>query len=216
MEPNKIYGYARVSTTDQNPEMQKTALAHYGCTTIVEEHISGVADHKPALETLLLKLTSGDTLVVWKLDRLGRSTEVLARTVRILNERNIHFVSLTEKIDTTSIQGRLFFNIMATIAEFERELIRERIILGVRNAMINGTRSGIGFGRPRIPNETFIQTQQLVSEGLSLRNACAQTGISLVSFTVWRKQNGFSGKPNNNNTNNKTLCNTSTFQNTSA
>lgn len=190
---SKLYGYARCSTLEQNTDMQIAALKNRGCAEIAEEHISGAADHKPALETLLLKLKSGDTLIVWKLDRLGRSLESLGRIVRELNERSINFISLTESIDTSTIQGKLFFNIMASVAEFERELIRERVLTGVRNAMANGTKTGVGFGRPRISEATFIETQKLVTnDKYSLKRACETTGISPMSFSTWRRKNGFS------------------------
>jgi DNA invertase Pin-like site-specific DNA recombinase len=192
MEP-KTYGYARVSTLEQNLEMQTRALEARGCTEIVVESISGAETTKPQLEKLLLKLAPGDTLVVWKLDRLGRNLIALHGIVSSLGDRNINFVSLTETIDTTTIQGKLFFNFMASIAEFERELIRQRVVAGVQNAMINGTSTGIPFGRPRIPEEKFIEAQRLVVEQRqSIVVAAKNSGLSPASFVNWRKKNGFS------------------------
>lgn len=191
MEPNgQLYGYARVSATDQNTTMQIEALRNRGCTTIVEERITGVAAFKPEFEKLMLKLKTGDTLVVWKIDRLGRNVILLGQLVQRLNAMGVHFVSVTESIDTTSAHGKMFFNLMATFAEFERELIRERVLTGVQNAMQNGTRSGRPFGRPRTDEQLLIQTQELIRQtGMPIRRACEQNGVGYMTFFNWKKQN---------------------------
>ena len=191
MESNgQVYGYARVSSTDQNATMQLEALRGRGCTTIVEEHITGVAAFKPEFEKLMLKLKAGDTLVVWKIDRLGRNVILLGQLVQRLNAMGVNFVSVTESIDTTTPHGKMFFNLMATFAEFERELIRERVLTGVQNAMQNGTRSGRPFGRPKTDEQLLVQTQELIKQtGMPIRRACDQMGVGYMTFFNWKKQN---------------------------
>ncbi len=120
-------GYARVSTQDQNLELQIEALKKFGCEEIFKEKKSAVKE-RPELEKMLMHLRAGDVVVVWKLDRLGRSLEHLIDLVTGFREKNVEFVSLNDSIDTTTIQGRLTFNIFASFAEFEREIIRERTL----------------------------------------------------------------------------------------
>nr|WP_321410497.1 recombinase family protein [uncultured Carboxylicivirga sp.] len=123
-------GYARVSTKDQNLEMQIEALNKTGCTKIFQETKSAVKE-RPELEKMLEHTREGDIVVVWKLDRLGKSLKHLIEMVSGFRERGVEFISLNDSIDTTTAQGRLTFNIFASFAEFERELIRERTIAGL-------------------------------------------------------------------------------------
>ncbi|MGH2394011.1 MAG: recombinase family protein, partial [Candidatus Limnocylindria bacterium] len=124
-------GYARVSTRIQNLQLQLDALAAAGCDEIVTEQASGRSRKRPELERLLTKLGKGDTLVVWKLDRLGRSVSDLENiVVTELGERGVAFVSLTDAFDTTTNGGRLLFHILGAVAEFERDLIAERVAEG--------------------------------------------------------------------------------------
>jgi DNA invertase Pin-like site-specific DNA recombinase len=115
-------GYARVSTAGQNLDLQFNALTDYGCTTIYQEKISGKNTDRPELKNLLTTLRKGDQVVVWKLDRLGRSLRGLVDLVAVFNEKAVNFVSLHDHIDTTTATGRFTFNIFASLAEFEREL----------------------------------------------------------------------------------------------
>ncbi|MDP9354471.1 MAG: recombinase family protein, partial [Chloroflexota bacterium] len=119
-------GYARVSTGEQILDLQLDALAKAGCGKLFTETASGAKADRPVLEEVLGYLRSGDTLVVWRLDRLGRSLQHLIETVTALRERGIGFRSLTEQIDTTTPGGKLIFHVFGALAEFERDLIRER------------------------------------------------------------------------------------------
>nr|WP_082458797.1 recombinase family protein [Pedobacter sp. Leaf216] len=131
-------GYARVSTADQNLDLQFNALTDYGCTTIYQEKISGKNTDRPELKNLLATLRKDDQVVVWKLDRLGRSLRDLVDLVAVFNEKGVNFVSLHDHIDTTTATGRFTFNIFASLAEFEREIIRERTKAGLVAARARG------------------------------------------------------------------------------
>lgn len=136
---SKKYGYARVSTQDQNLDLQIAALKKVNCDHIYTDRgISGAKTSRPGLNHLQQKLKSGDTLIVWRLDRLGRSLPYLVDTIDRLGKENIHFISLTENIDTTTSGGRLLFHMMAALAEFERSLISERTRAGMAAARANG------------------------------------------------------------------------------
>ncbi len=119
-------GYARVSTLDQDPALQHDALTAAGCDRIFVDKASGKLESRPALDDLLEQARPGDTVVVWRLDRLGRSLKHLLATVSGLEQRGVAFVSLTEQIDTSTPGGRLIFHVFGALAEFERDLIRER------------------------------------------------------------------------------------------
>src|SRR5215216_5179493 len=136
------YGYARVSTRDQDPQLQINALAAAGCAPIVQEHASGVAKKRPVLDEVLAQLKSGDQLTIWKLDRLGRSITFLHDTIAKLAARGVSFRSLTAHIDTSTAQGRLQLNMLASFAEFERELIKERTLAGKARMRAEGRHTG--------------------------------------------------------------------------
>jgi DNA invertase Pin-like site-specific DNA recombinase len=138
-------GYARVSTDDQILDLQLDALHGQGVETIYQEHASGKNTARPELENCLKALREGDTLVVWRLDRLGRNLADLVQTVNALEARGVGFESLTEQINTHSPTGKLVFHLFASLAEFERSLIRERTMAGLKSARARGN-SG---GRPR-------------------------------------------------------------------
>jgi DNA invertase Pin-like site-specific DNA recombinase len=138
-------GYARVSTDDQTLDLQRDALKRAKCRQIYEEHASGKTTSRPELEACLKSLRKGDTLVVWRLDRLGRSLGDLIHLTTELRSRGVDLVSLTEKIETDSSAGKLIFHVFASLAEFERNLIRERTLAGLKAARARG-RNG---GRPR-------------------------------------------------------------------
>jgi DNA invertase Pin-like site-specific DNA recombinase len=138
------YGYARVSTRDQNPKLQLIALeqAGIGPDHIVKEAKSGIAKDRPVRDALLERLQPGDTLTVWKLDRLGRSLVELEEIVNDLDRRGVRFRCLTQAIDTSTAQGKLFFRLLAMFAEFERELMRERVIAGKQRMIAEGQHPG--------------------------------------------------------------------------
>jgi DNA invertase Pin-like site-specific DNA recombinase len=127
-------GYARVSTKDQSLDLQVDALKKAGCEQVYREVASGAKTARPVLDDVLSRLREGDVLVIWKLDRLGRSLQHLVALASELMERKVGLISLNDPVDTTSAQGRLVFNIFASLAEFERELIRERTQAGLAAA----------------------------------------------------------------------------------
>jgi len=129
-----LIGYARTSTVDQNLDLQRNVLTEAGCGRIFTEQMSGAVADRPELMAALGFMRTGDTLVVWKLDRLARSMKQLIDTVEALRQREIGFRSLTEAIDTTTAQGRLVFHMFSALAEFERGLIRERTQAGLQAA----------------------------------------------------------------------------------
>lgn len=137
-----LLGYARVSTLDQNPRLQLDALERVGCIDTFTDHASGTIDDRPELTRVLERLQPGNTLVVWKLDRLGRSMRHLVDTVTALQARDIGFRSLQESIDTTTPGGKLVFHIFAALAEFERDLISERTKAGLDAARARGRVGG--------------------------------------------------------------------------
>jgi DNA invertase Pin-like site-specific DNA recombinase len=137
-------GYARVSTDDQNLDLQRDALSKAGCAPIYEEKVSGkgTGSERPEWVQCLKALRSGDTLVLWRLDRLGRSLSDLVHIVGELEQRGVGFESLTEKIETSSAAGKLIFHVFASLAEFERNLIRERTRAGLEAARARGRIGG--------------------------------------------------------------------------
>src|SRR4051812_26215392 len=140
-------GYARVSTHEQTMDLQKDALTKAGCGRIFSDTVSGTTEKRTGLDELYSHIRPGDTLVVWRLDRLGRSLRHLIETIRSLEERQIGFQSLTENIDTTTSGGKLVFHFFGALAEFERDLIRERTLAGLAAARARGRKGG----RPKSP-----------------------------------------------------------------
>lgn len=146
-------GYARISTDDQNLALQSHALRQAGCAAIYEDSgVSGTRRNRPGLSRALKRAKPGDIIVVWRLDRLGRSLHHLIGLIAELRARDVGFVSLQEQIDTTSPSGRFYLHILAALAEFERELIRERTLAGLEAAR----RRGAAIGRPRKMSAVMI------------------------------------------------------------
>lgn len=136
-------GYARVSTEEQNLDLQVSALKAAGCDQLFQDHgVSGSTFRRPGLDHTLKRLDRGDTLVVWRLDRLGRSLKKLVDLIEVLERRDVRFQSLTEAIDTTSCSGTLIFHMMAALAQFERSLISERTRSGMKAAKARGKSIG--------------------------------------------------------------------------
>ena len=167
------YGYARVSTKDQCLNLQIDALKEAGCKKIFTEVAKGAKQDRPELTKLLEIVEENDAIVVWKLDRLGRSLHHLIKTVNDLNNRNIGLVSLNDPIDTTTPQGRLMFNVFASLAEFERDVIYERTIAGIKSAKARG-RLG---GRPKGLSSDAKQ-KACVAEALYKQNELTSNQIS--------------------------------------
>jgi DNA invertase Pin-like site-specific DNA recombinase len=137
-----LIGYARISTGEQNLDLQKDALKQAGCGQVYTDEMSGAKTERPGLQKALTFLREGDTLVVWRLDRLGRSLKDLVQKVEDLQKRGIGFRSLQESIDTTSSVGKFQFHVFSALAEFERDLIRDRTMAGLRAARERGRRGG--------------------------------------------------------------------------
>ncbi len=157
-------GYARVSTREQNPALQVDALKAAGCERIYQDVASGAKTARPALDELLGQLRAGDVLVIWKLDRMGRSLKHLVELVGNLMERKVGLLSLNDPIDTTSAQGRFVFNLFATLAEFERELIRERTQAGLTAARARGQVGGRPTGLSPQAEATALAAETLYRE----------------------------------------------------
>lgn len=155
-------GYARVSTEDQTLDLQLDALKAHGCEVLYQEHASGKNADRPELENALKALRTGDHLVVWRLDRLGRNLADLVQIVNDLEKRGVGLVSLTEQINTASPSGKLVFHIFASLAEFERNLIRERTLAGLQAARDRGRRRG---GRPtKLTDKDIAMIQSLMAD----------------------------------------------------
>jgi DNA invertase Pin-like site-specific DNA recombinase len=167
-------GYARVSTQDQDVALQRDALTAAECERIFEDQASGARTDRPGLAAALSYVRSGDVLVVWKLDRLGRSLPHLIETVTGLEARGIGFRSLTEAIDTTTSGGRLIFHIFGALGQFERDLIRERTRAGLAAAVTRGRRGG---RKPVITAEKLRRARTLIAQGLTVREAAARIKV---------------------------------------
>lgn len=177
-------GYARVSTDDQRLDLQTAALRHAGCAAIHSDiGISGKTMRRPGLEKALRSLKRGDTLVVWRLDRLGRSLVGLVKLVDELGKRGIEFVSITEAIDTSSSGGRLLFHMMAALAEFERSLISERTRAGMEVARQQGRH----VGRPPALDAEAIEAagEAIYRRGESPKSVAARLGVTLRTLRKW-------------------------------
>lgn len=177
-----MIGYARVSTQDQNLDLQTEALTRAGCEKIYEDKISGVRAERPGLIRALEMLREGDTLVVWKLDRLGRSVKQLVDMVGELHQQGIQFKSLTDAIDTGTPAGRFFFHVMASLAEMERELIIERTRAGLDAARQLGRKGG----RKRLMTKSKVDSaKKLLLNGVPVREVAKNLGVSLPTLYRW-------------------------------
>nr|WP_143048482.1 recombinase family protein [Pseudomonas sp. Snoq117.2] len=174
-------GYARVSTVDQNLELQRDALARAGCVQVYEEKASGKsATGRPELAHLMRALRKGDTLIVWRLDRLGRSLVDLVRIVDELAARGVAFESLSEKIDTSTAQGRMFFGFMAAMAQYQRDVISENTLAGLKAARARG-RNG---GRPPALDDVAIAEIRVLmqSADMSAMRIAKRYGVSKTTL----------------------------------
>ena len=174
-----LVGYARVSTTEQSLAPQTDALRAAGCETIFEDCASGAKAERPGLAEALAYVRRGDTLVVWKLDRLGRSMAHLIETVRMLEDKGVGFRSLTEGVDTTTSGGTLVFHLFGALAQFERDLIRERTRAGLKAAEARGRKGG---RKPVVTPEKLTRARALIASGLTVREASARLKIGKTSL----------------------------------
>jgi DNA invertase Pin-like site-specific DNA recombinase len=161
-----LIGYARISTQDQNLKLQLDALAKAGCQKVFEDTLSGTRADRPGLGKALEMLREGDTLVVWKLDRLGRSVKQLVELVSDLHKQNVQFKSLTDSIDTGTPSGRFFFHVMASLAEMERDLIVERTRAGLDVARQLGRKGG---RKPKMTDSKIESAKKLLASGVPPR-----------------------------------------------
>jgi len=175
-----LLGYARVSTLEQNPDLQVDELTAAGCWQVWTDHAPGALDRRPQLDSVLEQLRPGDTLVVWRLDRLGRSLRHLIEVVMGLGERGVGFRSLRESIDTTTAGGRLVFHLFGVLAQFERELIRDRTVAGLTAARARGR---VG-GRPsKLSAEQVRQARKMYdARELTVEQIGAVLGVSRTSI----------------------------------
>ncbi|MBF0396371.1 MAG: recombinase family protein [Desulfobacterales bacterium] len=177
-----LIGYARVSSNDQNLDLQIDLLKQTGCEKIFSDKISGINKNKSGLLEAISHLRSSDTLVVWKLDRLGRSLKNLIELIGNLEEKKIHFQSITDGINTTTPAGKFFFHVMASLAQMERELLIERTKAGLDAAKKRGR---VG-GRKRIMTPSKIEAaKKLLSEGMPPKEVSKNLGISIPTLYRW-------------------------------
>lgn len=171
---NFVFGYARVSTEQQNLDRQLDALKKYGCDMIYNEKLTGTKRDRPELAKMLDRMTEGDTVVIESLCRLGRSTKDLIELTELFNSKGVHLVSLKEQIDTSTSTGKLLFTLMSAIAQFERDVIADRTCEGLRAARSRG-RCG---GRPKVDADKVRKAVKLYRTGqYSVREIEELTGV---------------------------------------
>ncbi len=172
-------GYARVSTLDQDPALQLDALTAAGCGKVFEDRASGARTDRPGLQKALDYAREGDVLIVWKLDRLGRSLPHLIETVSALEKRAVGFRSLTEAIDTTTPGGRLVFHLFGALGQFERDLIRERTRAGLAAAEARGRKGG---RKPVITADKLKRAREIIDKGLTVREAAVRLKVGKTAL----------------------------------
>lgn len=177
-----LIGYARVSTQDQNLELQSDALTKVGCQKVFEDKVSGTRADRPGLAKALEILHEGDTLVVWKLDRLGRSVKQLVELVGELHKQGVQFKSLTDAIDTGTPSGRFFFHVMASLSEMERELIVERTRAGLEMARRLGRKGG---RKPKMTDSKIESAKKLLASGVPPKDVARNLGVSVPTLYRW-------------------------------
>jgi DNA invertase Pin-like site-specific DNA recombinase len=177
-----LIGYARVSSHDQNLHLQIDELKKAGCSKIFSDKMSGMKKSRPGLDDALSYMRKNDTLVIWKLDRLGRSVNGLISLVEKLKQEGIHFQSITDGIDTATPAGRFFFHVMASLAQMERELLIERTKAGLAAARERGR---VG-GRKRSMTESKVKAaKKLLYEGMSATDVAENLGVSIPTLYRW-------------------------------
>ena len=184
-------GYARISTREQNADLQIDALKKAGCEKIYTDTASGAKSARPAMDEILAFARSGDVIVFWKLDRLGRSLQHLVELVGDLSSRGIGLQSINDPIDTTTSQGRLIFNIFASLAEFERDLIRERTQAGLSAARARGRIGGRPKGLSDKAEATAMAAETLYKEGrLSISDIAMKLRIARGTLYRYLRHRG--------------------------
>jgi len=173
-------GYARVSTQEQNLDLQIDALRAAGCENVYTDKMSGTKTERPGLDKIMSFIRKGDTLVVWRLDRLGRSLRHLIQVLNQLDEKGIYFKSLQESLDTSTPGGKLIFHVFGALAEFERDIIRERTLAGLAAARARGRKGG----RPRKLSEKQLEMAvKLMSDSaIPVTEICKTLGVSKATL----------------------------------
>ena len=181
-------GYIRTSKKDQNPELQRRELEAFGCGKFFEEQISSRKADRPELRAAMEFCREGDELVVWKLDRFGRSLQELIGLVNELNERGVEFVSLRESLDTTTPGGRLVYHVFGAVAEFERDIIQERTMAGLEAARARGRKGG----RKPVMNEKKIAlaSKLMRDRETPMSEVCEAVGVSKATIYRYLKPDG--------------------------
>jgi DNA invertase Pin-like site-specific DNA recombinase len=174
-----LVGYARVSTDEQNLDLQLDALKLAGCEQLFTDKITGTAKTKEGLAEAIKYLREGDTLVVWKLDRLGRTVKGLVELVERFQTRGVQFKSITDSIDTSTAAGRFFFHVMAALAEMERELIKERTKAGLTAARARGR---MGGRKPKMDVSKINSAKQLLNSGMTGKDVAQNLGVSRATL----------------------------------
>ncbi|KEP24859.1 recombinase family protein [Bacillus altitudinis] len=170
-----IIGYARVSTVDQSLNLQIDSLSEFGCDEIFQEKVSGARDDRTELMNALRMLRAGDKFVVYKLDRLARSTKSLIEIAENLRNKNVEFISIQDNLDTSTAAGKAMFGMLSVLAEFERDIIRERTLSGLKAARARGRKGG----RPKVNKQKLNQALALYhSKRMTVREIQEITGIS--------------------------------------
>ncbi len=184
-EPTMNIGYARVSTQDQNPDLQNDALKAAGCENIYTDKMSGAKKNRPGLDEILGFIRKGDTLVVWRLDRLGRSLKHLIQVLNQLDERGVYFKSIQESLDTSTPGGKLIFHVFGALAEFERDIIRERTMAGLAAARARGRKGG----RPKKLSKKQIEMAKTLMEdpAIPISELCETMGVSKATLYRYTK-----------------------------
>jgi len=172
-----LIGYARVSTQDQTLDLQTDALKQAGCEKVFTDTTSGAKSERPGLQDAMNHLRAGDTLVVWRLDRLGRTLKHLIATITDLNDHGIGFMSLHEHMDTTSSGGKLTFHLFAALAEFEREVIKERTIAGLQAARARGRSGSRPTIQSRDPKKVALARKLYADRSMPVQEICATLHI---------------------------------------
>ena len=180
-----LIGYARVSTQDQNLNLQNDALKKAGCGKVFEDRLSGAKIERTGLEEALKFVRTGDVLVVWKLDRLGRGLRDLIDKMQDLEKRGIGFKSLTESIDTTTAGGKLIFHIFGSLAEFERSLIRERTMAGLASARARGIKGG--RKNKLTPEQIELLKKMYADKTIPIKQIMETFGVGKSTLYKWVK-----------------------------
>jgi DNA invertase Pin-like site-specific DNA recombinase len=177
-----LIGYARVSTQEQNLELQLTELEKLGCHRLYHDKLSGKNKARPGLQTALAVLREQDTLVLWKLDRLGRTVKGLIELINKLSQEGVHFKSITDQVDTSTPSGRFFFHIMASLAQMERELLAERTKAGLAAAKAKGKLGG----RKRTMTKSKLKSaKKLLTAGIPAKEVAKNLGVSIPTLYRW-------------------------------